>query len=52
MISRSWELYSQSCGVSGHLDGSESVDMMAENLDLVALDEWSGSSHLEFGNGS
>jgi hypothetical protein len=29
------------------LNGSESVHVMVENLDLVALAKWSGSSHLE-----
>jgi hypothetical protein len=34
-----------------NLDTSESVHVVVENLDLVALAEWSDSSHLEFANG-
>jgi hypothetical protein len=34
------------------LGESESVHAMMENLDLVALAEWSSSSHLELVNGS
>jgi hypothetical protein len=33
-------------------DGSESVHVMVKNLDIVAITEWPGSSHLELVNGS